>query len=213
MMWNRGSSWQQICPCALVGKGGREVGACVPQSAEGCCFFSPPWIVMHTVNFWVTGWQPSRSNHLPSTGISWCASVNWWAGSVCSADSGVAVANSIASPQSKKRTKCSNQQEKIQRLCIALSTKYAQMQADSSLPSLPRAQSVCFIRWCNRLLNNRQTWYELSYLSLRLCLHVEESCCIFHLTALQLAICHCPLLEKHEQSCQARGKENQSGIL
>lgn len=79
------------------------------------------------------------------------------------------------------------------------------MQADSSLPSLPRAQSVCFIRWCNRLLNNRQTWYELSYLSLCRCLHVEESCCIFHsiLTALQLAICHCPLLEKHEQLCQA----------
>lgn len=43
------------------------------------------------------------------------------------------------------------------------------MQADSSLPSLPWVQSVCFIRWCNRLLNNRQTWYELSYLLLRGC--------------------------------------------
>lgn len=43
------------------------------------------------------------------------------------------------------------------------------MQADNSLPSLPWVQSVCFIRWCNRLLNNRQTWYELSYLFLRGC--------------------------------------------
>lgn len=43
------------------------------------------------------------------------------------------------------------------------------MQADSSLPSLPWVQSVCFIRWCNRLLNNRQTRYELSYLFLSGC--------------------------------------------
>lgn len=43
------------------------------------------------------------------------------------------------------------------------------MQADSSLPSLSWVQSVCFIWWCNWLLNNRQTWYELSYLFLRGC--------------------------------------------
>lgn len=43
------------------------------------------------------------------------------------------------------------------------------MQTDSSLPSLPWVQSVCFIRWCNRLLNNRQTRYELSYLFLSGC--------------------------------------------
>lgn len=77
-------------------------------------------------------------------------------------------------------------------------------------PHFPELQSVCSIRWCNRLLNNRQTWYELSYLSLCWCLHMEESCCIFHLilTALCLLICYCPLLENHKQLCQASGKEN-----
>lgn len=42
----------------------------------------------------------------------------------------------------------------------------------------------------------------------------EDSCCIFLLILTLLpAICHCPLLEKPVQSCQASRKENQTGIL
>lgn len=43
---------------------------CQQQAAVFWFFFFPSWTIMHTVNFWVTGWQPSRSNNFPSTGIS-----------------------------------------------------------------------------------------------------------------------------------------------
>lgn len=82
-------------------------------------------------------------------------------------------------PSEQKRRKCSNQQKKIETFCITLSTKYAQMQADSSFPSLPLVQSICFICWCNRLLNNRQTWYELSHISLFRCLHEKTLVAFF----------------------------------
>lgn len=88
-----------LCPWWKMWQGGMGLRATVNREVLG---FFPPCTIMRTVNFWVTGWHPSRSNHLPSTGISQCTSLKWWAGSVCSADRSVAVANSIASPQSKK---------------------------------------------------------------------------------------------------------------
>lgn len=99
-MWTEDPVDSRPVPLPLMEKvGGMDLRATVNRELLG---FFPPWTIIHAVNFWVTGWHPSRSNYLPSTGISQCTSLKWWTGSVCSADRSVAVANSIASPQSKK---------------------------------------------------------------------------------------------------------------